>query len=444
MDNGIEGMFYILLILTLSFSYLLLKIVSLKFYLFTLPNAFLIYFITASYIGIVGLFNETTKDLSENYFAVYGITDPILVIKLLCYASICLALTIFGFIIAKALFKKSVKGFSKKIEPLKNEVYYACLAITSVCILVIVLFVRNLEMLPIFAIFNESDQIRFLRSEATNNFSGKYHYYGVFMDVLLPYVSYILFSQSLLIKNRLPKVVFFMVLLIIVFQSIMLTLKAKVILYLLSIICVYFISKNKSIKVRHLFWFISLSVFLLFFMYLFFMQMIDRDFLVVFQAIANRAFVSQIVPAYFYLDFFPEHHNFLWGTSFPNPGGIFPWESYRLTVEIMDYIFPDLAARGIVGSAPTAYWAELYANFGLMGVIVISPFVGFFLYSLQLCLERLQGSPVVVAFIVWSTFHFMKLAVTGISIYIFDIKFLSVLILTWFLLLLQNKRIKIT
>ena len=99
-------------------------------------------------------------------------------------------------------------------------------------------------------------------------------------------------------------------------------------------------------------------------------------------SVFSRTFTGQIQPAYHYLEFFPMHHDFLWGRSFPNPRGILPFEPYRLTVEIMNWRFPDLVKRGVVGSMPTTFWGELYANFGTLGVITIPFFVGIVIYLL--------------------------------------------------------------
>lgn len=138
----------------------------------------------------------------------------------------------------------------------------------------------------------------------------------------------------------------------------------------------------------------------------------------------SRAFTGSIQPAYHYLEFFPVQHDFLYGRSFPNPGGLFPWEPYRLTEEVMAWVYPDDV--GVVRSAPTIFWAELYANFGVPGVALVPVFVGFALYVLALCVARLPDGPVKTGYLVWLLLHFKNLAVSSFSGFMIDFYFVGV------------------
>ncbi len=52
--------------------------------------------------------------------------------------------------------------------------------------------------------------------------------------------------------------------------------------------------------------------------------------------------------------------------------GILPFEPFRMTVEVMNWVNPN--SNGVVGSMPTVFWAEAYANFGIIGVCIV-PFL---------------------------------------------------------------------
>ena len=78
----------------------------------------------------------------------------------------------------------------------------------------------------------------------------------------------------------------------------------------------------------------------------------------------SRITTGQMSGLYHYLDIIPDQVDYLLGRSLPNPRGIFPWEHYRLTVEVMNIVHKGLAEQGIVGSMPTFFWGEMYANFG--------------------------------------------------------------------------------
>lgn len=149
--------------------------------------------------------------------------------------------------------------------------------------------------------------------------------------------------------------------------------------------------------------------------------------------IFSRIFSGSIIPSYVYLDYFPNHEAFLWGRSLPNPRGIFPWESYNLTVEMAEVLHGDIVSE-VVGSAPTAYWAEIYANFGALAPVIIAPLVGFYVYAIHLLTNKLRPSPIKSALVCWCALHFMNLAVSGISGYLLDSNLILILMATAVLL----------
>lgn len=124
---------------------------------------------------------------------------------------------------------------------------------------------------------------------------------------------------------------------------------------------------------------------------------------------------------YHYLIIFPDQVDYLFGRSFPNPGGIFPWEPYRLTVEVMNIVNPRLAELGIVGSMPTFFWGEMYANFGYLGILIPPFFVGYVVYAINVLIFRLPMSPLTLAIFVWALLHIKNISGTGLSGYIINI-----------------------
>src|SRR5690606_5148442 len=162
-------------------------------------------------------------------------------------------------------------------------------------------------------------------------------------------------------------------------------------------------------------------------MYRSIMGMEDRSLGEVITAIISRTFTGQISAAYFYLEIFPDQHDFLLGKSLPNPKGIFPWEHYNITVEVMNYISPSLAEKNIVGSAPTVFWAEMYANFAVGGIIISSILVGSALFFIQLVILRLPMNPIIVGMYTWIVLYLKNLTLTGLSTFIINIDFVVVL-----------------
>jgi hypothetical protein len=150
--------------------------------------------------------------------------------------------------------------------------------------------------------------------------------------------------------------------------------------------------------------------------YIFFMG--SADVFSAFGSIFSRALAGSIQPAYHYLEFFPHHQEFLMGRSFPNPGGILPIEPYRLTVEIMNWVHPN--NEDIVGSMPTVFWAEAYANFGVSGVIFVPFLIGVVLYTVYYVVDKTENTPLKIGFFVWLMQHFKNLSITGFGGYLID------------------------
>ena len=104
-------------------------------------------------------------------------------------------------------------------------------------------------------------------------------------------------------------------------------------------------------------------------MVLFFMLGGKRDASVVIASLLNRLFLGQISTFYWWQHYI-DMHGYLWGATFPNPHHIFPFDSVPIT-KLVEASSPENVV-GVVGSMPSLYWAEGYANFGVLGVVLFS------------------------------------------------------------------------
>jgi F0F1-type ATP synthase membrane subunit a len=69
----------------------------------------------------------------------------------------------------------------------------------------------------------------------------------------------------------------------------------------------------------------------------------------------------------------------------------------------------------------------MYANFGIVGILIVPFILGYGLYWLNAIILRLQPTPLSIALIVWVMMHFKALSVTGASGFLLDTYFLAVL-----------------
>jgi hypothetical protein len=142
---------------------------------------------------------------------------------------------------------------------------------------------------------------------------------------------------------------------------------------------------------------------------------------------AKRVVGGQIGAAYFYLKIFPGERDYLYGRALPNPSGIFPFEPISLAKQVQDYMRPGLRDRNIHGSAPAAYWVNLYANFGRYVPIFVSFIIGILLYALPWFMLKEPLSPLKIALIAWLALHYAKISVTSLGTFITDVKLFAVI-----------------
>src|SRR5690606_15701100 len=102
------------------------------------------------------------------------------------------------------------------------------------------------------------------------------------------------------------------------------------------------------------------------------------------------------------------------------PGQVFPYVPIRFTVEIMNWKFPHLADKGIVGSMPTVFWGEAYANFGPLAIPVVAFVMGAQVAIVSYLITRVSHNPLTIGFLAWLMLEYMNLSIAGFSEFIFN------------------------
>ncbi len=145
-------------------------------------------------------------------------------------------------------------------------------------------------------------------------------------------------------------------------------------------------------------------------------------------SVISRTLGGQIQVAYYYLEYFPSYHPFLNGLSFPNPAGLLPFTNFPLTQQVHSWVHPELARIDIIGSMPTIFWGELYANFGFLGIIIITPLIGIILYIMNWYFESKKNTVLGLSLFIFLIFHYKNLALSSLSNYIFDLNLILIFI----------------
>ena len=402
----------------------------------TLPSYIVLCMYAFQYIGLPILYFGWDAFRFEA-----GVVDQSRIMQVWIFTSLSITSLIIGFAAAR-LSLGQLSHFSPSrfsLAALRHKQYRATVffGLGAVAVLWMYLDQIGFSNVALFSVIggNEGANLTLFRSKMGNDFGGGYHWYSAFMRDAFQFVWLVLFVDCLFEATRWKK--FFLVLfgMPLAFSLLMATEKAPIAVFLLGVmLSVAWAKLGGRLSLRILLTFGMAVTLALAMSYIFFMG--DSDFLAAIWSIISRGFAGSIHPAYFYLELFPSHLDWLQGLSFPNPGGVLPFVPYELTVEVMNWMNPEDAANGIVGSAPTVYWGEIYANFGPFAVPLAGIVLGYWLYALNILVFRYFSGPVGIALLAWLMIHYQTLAVTSFSVFVFDIALIVVvslaLLIKWF------------
>lgn len=395
---------------------ILMKLSGIKLFYPTIISMFVWFYLVFAYLGVLPLYFHW-----DEYRYAIGVINQFQIIRLWIYSSGSILIIVFSIFFCRHILGLRI-NYKRNIEPAYN-INIVLTILLMLCILVLFLYIRKIPAIPVIALIGgaSSDEVKVLRSLATNDFGGGFHWYKLFFSSVLCFISFVSFSNYLVRRTFGNFVLLFVAFFVTSFAAVMTTEKAPIIWFSFGMVITYILTKKEKVNIKIFFLTGVFGLTLLVLMYRFFMGMEGRSVIAILQAIMSRTITGGITPAYFYLELFPEKQDYLLGASLPNPMGIFPWEHYRLTVEVMNYMFPDLSSKGIVGSAPTVFWGEMYANFGIGGIIISSVIVGILLYLLQYMLSKLKRNPITIGLSTFLIMELIKLADSGIGYLIFNI-----------------------
>jgi oligosaccharide repeat unit polymerase len=429
-------LFVTLYLLVPVVGYWLLKAARIEPLQVSIPSIFFIYYLMVAYIGIVAIYYNWT------WYEYIDPNDSIGILRVCFYSASTLLMTTFGFWLASRLKGSREASRWAPSQPASRSIYLPLILMIGVSVVALVLYLKNFSSSALTASLEGDNSIesKLIRSQMTNDFQGvgKFHYYSFFFESLLPFCTFVILGQFFLKRSFWLWILTLASLGTALYASLITAEKGLAVGFILGCIITYVHLKKGRIRARNILIFFILASLMIFVMVTFFVGLEGRTTADLTAWLFSRIFSGSIIPSYVYLDYFPHHEPFLWGRSLPNPRGIFPWESYNLTIE-MAKVLHDNVITETVGSAPTAYWGELYANFGPFGPVLIAPLVGFYIYAIHLLTNKLRPSPIKSALVCWCALHFMNLAVTGINSYVLDNNLILILMAATVLLLADGQ-----
>jgi oligosaccharide repeat unit polymerase len=440
-----------LLILLLSGLFLFLAYILVKNILGNMKLPFIALFFYFKYIMLVFIGAVVLNIIYINYYYEIGVyNNKFLLFNVWAYASAGLFLIPIGMLVSNTMLryrpKKELRYFHninlniKSIDYKNNIIFLLYILLFSTSLLMLLIYrIKIGGTLPIEHVFSGLDAraLAALRSDASNNFKGRYWLYMLFIKELPLILLVITFYLKDYAKKY--KYLFYIILLYSMFVSIMDFQKAPI-LKIITLLLLVKIFKDGYINKRIFIIVGSLSVALVLLMYIFFMGASDKSFLELLSLPLSRIFIGNIEPFYWW-QLFQEHNGYIYGTSFPNPGGIFPFEWRKITVEINNFAHPELVSMGIVGSMPTVFFASWFINFGMIMALFSMLFFGFLIQTIDIILIRKLNKNKNIYYMVMMIvlmFYFGQFAERSFEGLIFDPSFYMPILLLLFLYISRN------
>lgn len=135
----------------------------------------------------------------------------------------------------------------------------------------------------------------------------------------------------------------------------------------------------------------------------------------------GRLILSQIAPFYLHLQVFGDSIPFLNGLSLSNfLLSFFDLQQIRSASLLMSQVFPERIENGTAGVLNTLFVAEAYANFGYLGVLVGTLYIGAFLQLVYITFLKLPKHPLFVALFVYFSINIPRALTGGFFDFIFS------------------------
>jgi len=358
---------FVIIILLFASSYFIFKYFFYKDLVqnINIVTVFFCFFYAFCFVGSTLLFLIEFEQ--EKYYGFYNNYNYLFTIWLLSYVSLIF------FSLGTILIKRSNKIVSQIDNSYLNwTVFYILLFMSFIYTID---YRNSLGGFPLEKLFNISENLSLLRSNATNNYSGKLFIVNIFV-VVIPQLLFII--VSFVKKSKKQNILYIYLFLFNVFISISTLEKGPLIKFIILLLIIKIIKKEIRFNIKKIIVFTALFLIIIYSMYYFIMGQSEKSFYQLNEIILHRIFISQISSLYWYINFV-DFNGFLMGLSFPNPGGFLPFKSISLPVKMVELYKPNVGLTGVVGSMPTVYYGDWYANFGIIGVSVSSFFFGYVL-----------------------------------------------------------------
>jgi len=305
-------------------------------------------------------------------------------------------------------------------------------------IIIFIYYLSKIPLIPILGVFLNIGPMR-LRAEAVGDlFEGKIWWYRYFYLNIPIFLSFVIIIEGFQNKSYLLRLLRFLLILYCFFINIFDVQKAPLLFYLFFLFLIYHYIHKKNVKInfKNILMYTIMALSLLTTMYIYFM---GRDFSIAIVEGFHRVFTGQLQGLYGIIENFTNRP--LYGRTLP-PFllKVFGLDFYNLDKEMKLYIHKYINPNSsIIGLAPTVYFGEVYANFGLIACFLSMFLIPFILRSIDcLFIKRIDKSSLSIGLYIYMMWHYKNLVLGRLSPFIFDISVVLILFIYFILLLIKN------
>lgn len=287
-----------------------------------------------------------------------------------------------------------------------KSAFITLILFTAVSFASIIYTFISIGTIPIISMFSNvsPDEVNRLRIVASKEFSGNVYVRNILGLSMTPILSYIAYTFTLKSKFKGWKILFLILFILSLAILTYNTAKAPVLMYILSFIFLRVLIKG-AVKIKILILVGAIVSSLLIVFYMFFGGG-NTNFLSINTGPVGRILLSQLASLYFHFHYFPEFFPFLEGRSMPGIiMELLGLESVRTSRMIMELVNPIGVRQGTAGVMNTLFTAEAYANFGLLGILGGTIYVGIYIQLVYIYFMRTVKNPLTIALLTYLTYN---------------------------------------
>lgn len=370
--------------------------------------------------------------LAHKHYAARNLTDfkLNLLVWILCLITPVILLSVMSVIGCAFKVSKLYKKFLKKpfsFPRSKSLIKIIFLIFTGIVVLSSFYVFKKLGGIPLLkSFYMTSYEMEVFRYLAKFKFSGNPYiknFTGISLSVILSYICFVYFQK---IEKSL-----FVVLIWLINSTMAIFLltydyeKLHLIFYFLGYFLLYSLLHRDVLK-KILIETIIVLVIVAFLLSFLTFQYKSFSYIFSINGPFGRFFISQIVPLYYHLIYFPKIHPFLYGAYYPKfIAEMFGHESIRSSKIVMNIFSSNIYA----GYMNTIFIAEAYANWGWFGIFFSYFVVGFVYEIIYIFFLKLPKNPITLSIFVYNSIEFVKIINGGFYDFIYNPGFFFSLLL---------------